>query len=374
MRSLLLALFVVQLHAVLLPGPPGPYSVSNQVHSLTDTSRQDPYAPSNNTHNRRIMVSTFVPVSKCQDCQSTQLPYMPPKSTAAWGQYAAQMGLPTNIVEDFQVEYCQTSKPAPKKYPVAIFSPGLTSSRLVYTVQARALASLGYVVITVDHPYDGFFVEFPDGTSVQGVVPFSPTDAEADAATEVRAADVSFLVNVLQGSAPGASLPAELIESSDLNKIFAYGHSMGGATAAEAALLDNRVLGGLDLDGRPWAKSAKTGSDRPFVIVGSEANDALWAPYYQRFTGPKMQVSIKGSTHLSFFDLPYLFGVRPLPAEYDEVLEQLGGTIKGARLQEIALAFIQGFAELVLNGKTEPLRGLNTTFPEVLVGEEDLSG
>jgi hypothetical protein len=185
MRSLLLALFVGQLHAVLLPGPPGPYSVSYEAYSLTDNSRQDPYAPSDNPHKRRIMVSTFIPVSKCQDCKSTELPYMPPNSTAAWGQYAATMGLPTNIVEDFQIEYCQSSKPAPKRYPVAIFSPGLTSSRLVYGVQARALASLGYVVISVDHPYDSFFVEFPDGTSVQGSIPFSPTDAEADAATEV---------------------------------------------------------------------------------------------------------------------------------------------------------------------------------------------
>jgi hypothetical protein len=148
---------------------------------------------------------------------------------------------------------------------------------------------------------------------------------------------------------------------------------MGGATAAEVALLDNRVLGGLDFDGRPWAKSAKTGSDRPFLIVGSEANDALWAPYYERFTGPKMQVTIKGSTHLSFFDLPYLFGVRPLPAEYDEVIEQLGGTIKAARMQEIEMGYIQGFAELVLNNKTEPLRSLNATFTEVIVSEDDLS-
>ncbi|KAK7210700.1 hypothetical protein V2G26_017878 [Clonostachys chloroleuca] len=346
MRSLLLALFAVQLHAVLLPGPPGPYSVSYEAYSLTDNSRQDPYAPSDNPHKRRIMVSTFIPVSKCQDCKSTELPYMPPNSTAAWGQYAASMGLPTNIVEDFQIEYCQSSKPAPKRYPVAIFSPGLTSSRLVYGVQARALASLGYVVISVDHPYDSFFV---------------------------RAADVSFIVDALHGSAPEVSLPAELIGSVDLKKIFAYGHSMGGATAAEVALLDNRVLGGLDFDGRPWAKSAKTGSDRPFLIVGSEANDALWAPYYERFTGPKMQVTIKGSTHLSFFDLPYLFGVRPLPAEYDEVIKQLGGTIKGTRMQEIEMGYIQGFAELVLNNKTEPLRSLNATFTEVIVSEDGLS-
>ncbi|VUC20911.1 unnamed protein product [Clonostachys rosea] len=372
MRSLLLTLFAVPLHAVLLPGPPGPYSVSYQVHDLTDTSRDDPFAPSDKPHKRRIVASSFVPVSKGQECHSTELPYMPPNTTAAWGQYAASLGLPSTAFEDIQVGYCQSSKPACKRHPVAIFSPGLTGSRLVYTVQARALASLGYVVISIDHPYDGYFVEFPDGTSVQGTIPFSPTDAEANLATEVRAADEIFIVNALHGSAPGVSLPTELTKSVDLNKIFAYGHSMGGATAAEASLLDQRVRGGLDFDGRPYGKSGSNGSDRPFVIVGSPPNDALWAPYYEKFTGPKMQVSLEGTTHLSFFDLRYLFSVRPLPAEYDEMLKQLGGTMEGARLQEIALGFIQAFAELVLHNKTEPLRSLKKTFPEVLVAEEDL--
>lgn len=55
-----------------------------------------------------------------------------------------------------------------RKYPVVIVSPGHTVSRLLYSAQARALASHGYIVITVDHPYDPWIVEFPDGTEIPG--------------------------------------------------------------------------------------------------------------------------------------------------------------------------------------------------------------
>lgn len=51
-----------------------------------------------------------------------------------------------------------------KRYPVAIFSPGYAGTRLVYGAMARSLASLGYVVFTVDHTYEASVVQFPDGS------------------------------------------------------------------------------------------------------------------------------------------------------------------------------------------------------------------
>lgn len=38
----------------------------------------------------------------------------------------------------------------------------------MYSTSAGDLASQGYVVITVDHPYDAAIVEFPDGSVVRG--------------------------------------------------------------------------------------------------------------------------------------------------------------------------------------------------------------
>lgn len=179
------ALFAVRLQAVIIPGPPGPYPVSYEVLDLTDESRWDIYAPANNTHKRRIIVSSYTPIGK-EECVPTELAYMPPQTTIEYGKYAADNGLPNDIFEDIQLEFCQLSKCKQNDkptFPLVLFSPGLSASRLLYSNQARALASYGFVVVTVDHPYDATFVEFPDGTYVYGTVGYS--DGESDIAAEV---------------------------------------------------------------------------------------------------------------------------------------------------------------------------------------------
>jgi hypothetical protein len=111
---------------------------------------------------------------------------MPPQTTIAYGAYAADNGLPEALFEDIRINFCQPSAchgTKHQKYPLVVFSPGLSASRLLYTLQAKALASYGFVVVTIDHPYDATFVEFPDGSSVRGTVGYS--DGESDLATEV---------------------------------------------------------------------------------------------------------------------------------------------------------------------------------------------
>ena len=49
------------------------------------------------------------------------------------------------------------------KYPVLIFSHGITGSRHLHQVLFEYLASRGYVVISPDHSYDSNLTIFPDG-------------------------------------------------------------------------------------------------------------------------------------------------------------------------------------------------------------------
>lgn len=85
-----------------------------------------------------------------------------------------------------------------------------------------------------------------------------------------------------------------------------------------------------------------------------------------------MQLRVEGATHYSFIDIPILLVARPLPEKYDELVKQLVGTVEGNQMQAIILGLLNGFASLVLDGNTTPLRALNATFPEILVVEEDL--
>jgi hypothetical protein len=171
----------------------GPFGVAQKVIALTDETRKDPYAPEDK---RRILLTAYVPVSVSETdvginvCPTEVIPYMPPQTADVYGLLAKAFGLPNTTFGLFELEFCHLPKRPPaghgKVYPVLIFSPGLTASRLMYAAHLRAVASRGYVVLAVDHPHDAFLVEFPDGTSVVG------GKIENNSESLQKALDVSF--------------------------------------------------------------------------------------------------------------------------------------------------------------------------------------
>lgn len=161
-------------NALLLPKPSGPYPVALKINTMTDTHRVDPYSP--DKQKRTILTSIFWPVGS-NHCSTKRVPYMPPATAAAYGAQAAEMGLSNDTFKVLEMEVCNVSKTSAcqsskdhkgPKFPLAVFSPGSGNSRLQYSAMARSLASYGYVVVLVDHPYDAAIVEFPDGTIIMG--------------------------------------------------------------------------------------------------------------------------------------------------------------------------------------------------------------
>ncbi|EEY16237.1 PAF acetylhydrolase family protein [Verticillium alfalfae VaMs.102] len=250
--------------AILVAPPTGPFAVSMSVTPLTDKSRLDPYAPANATHARPGLLRR----------QNLALP--PP--------------------------FCHLS--------LVIFSPGWGNPRLLYGAMARELASHGFAVVTIDHPYDANYVEFPDGE----VYPAANIDTDDMVAigklTQVRAQDASFLLtHLLNTPTPGINTSAPLI----------MGHSLGGATAASAMLTDSRFVAGMNIDGLLPEPVLSAGVSGPFALVGRpghEEEDATWDTFYAALRGPKAQLAVNGTVHASFTDFPTL--VKTLDLELPE--------------------------------------------------------
>lgn len=175
------SLFLAAAQAILVPRAPGPYSVAVEHFELIDKSRIDRFAPTPNTP-RRFMASAYLPISRDHQCQTYNAPYAPTLTATVYDRLLPIYGLPAGFLEQFEVEYCNASTILPqehaakKEFPVAIFSTGLSLSRLAYGVMARSLASLGYIILTVDHPHDALFVEFPDGSNITAANPPIPHD------------------------------------------------------------------------------------------------------------------------------------------------------------------------------------------------------
>jgi hypothetical protein len=171
--TLLAGMLLGIAQAVVVPSHPGPFSVTMQVQALTDHSRADPL---NKTVKRRVLLSVFSPVSDSTKCSNEIITYMLPATAASYGPLAQSAGLPANIFSAFQLELCKLSNAHNEscrgrrripRFPLVLFSPGLAESRLLYSVTAKSIAAQGYVVVTIDHPYDTEVVEFPDGSVVR---------------------------------------------------------------------------------------------------------------------------------------------------------------------------------------------------------------
>ncbi|MCX6047408.1 MAG: lipase, partial [Chloroflexi bacterium] len=148
-----------------------------------------------------------------------------------------------------------------------------------------------------------------------------------------------------------------------------FGHSFGGATAAQACRLDNRCKAALDLDGYPFGDVVQVGLQQPLMFIWSETVDKQDL-FYQQATRDSQailangknggyQLTIKGARHFNFTDLAVL---------YAPVIKAMGllGPIDGARGLKIARDYSIAFFDQTLKQIDAPLlKGPSPDYPEV---------
>lgn len=246
-------------------------------------------------------------------------PYLPQREHAAelTAALADQYGLPAimfDSLERARGEALWQGHPAAGRFPVVIASPGLGSTRWFFTSWAHELASRGVIVIAVDHPYDAASTELSDGT-----VAFSELRATGDDATDqavadegarVRAADIRAVIDRIEIEPDAASV----LRSADLDHIIVAGHSMGGAAAIEAARLDSRITGVIDIDGMPRSPEGTVLGVPLLVVVAGDAgaNPRYDAAVHELLAGDdSARVTLDGVTHFGLIDVALM--IAPVP-------------------------------------------------------------
>ncbi|KAF9761686.1 hypothetical protein IL306_003743 [Fusarium sp. DS 682] len=375
----LLASFAAVSTGLLIPlVSPGPYPVGLTIESLMDEARWDPYAPSDSPQRRRILLSSFIPISdKSKTCPDghVDVAYMPGETRKVFGRQAEAMGLSPNIFQDLHMRVCQLHdldasthhhERQQTKFPVMIFSPGRGVSRLMYSAMARSIASHGYVVITIDHAYDASIIEFPDGTAITGVV--GEANQTVLEAVQVRSQDISFIIDQAKDNVTTKSL----LGFTGADRIFVFGHSIGGASAVSTVFNDERVQGVINLDGDMLGPVVKTGLDKPLFLIGrphSREQGPSWNETWHNQHGAGMMLQIDGTTHQSFLDAPLLAALKGVPEESKAKVQAALGTINGKRMASLVIQLTVAILEYVIDGAENRLCRLVGGQPEVTVLE-----
>ncbi|WP_217594730.1 dienelactone hydrolase [Cohnella sp. GbtcB17] len=258
-----------------LPKPTGDFKVGTLTFHLVDSNREETFGEGTEGK-RELMVQVWYPAQAGSGKYASFIP-----NPRILRYMAANYGLPGFIFQhlkyvsshsysDAEVASTQAS------FPLILANPGFGSSRFLHTSQAENLASHGYIVAGIDHTYNTFATEFPDGritTSTTNDL-FSPDhdyrteNGNRDKLGKVLTDDVAFALDQFERIQSG-QIPSRLKGRIDLGHVGTFGHSIGGATAFDAAY-DPRIAAGIDLDGGLYRLHDRAGLRKPFLFMNSE--------------------------------------------------------------------------------------------------------
>lgn len=365
--------------SVVLPAPDGQYGTASVQMALTDHSRQDPYAmAAGKSHFRQVVVSSFYPAALRKDCVDFTSQYMPSTTANFYDQEWAAAGVPNGTFASLQLTQCKARDDRSlknQKFPAVLFSPGLGNSRLVYSAMAQELASKGNIVISIDHPYDADIVEFPDGSTI--LAANISTDAQIEAAVDVRTQDVAFLLDQLRSDQISKQLLGGKVRINQ-KKYSVYGHSLGGATAVEAASSDERLTAGINLDGTLFGSIVSCGATKPLLIMSHAGKnlttDPSWTSAWDATRkSTKAVVTLPNTTHGSYTDYPLIVDALGVPAEVRGQFDELIGSVSGSLLRTVIAEVVDHFIDYSQCREKSALPKLNGTSLAglQLLGESD---
>lgn len=222
---------------------------------------------------------------------------------------AAQAGLPGFLLDGVVRGNTNAIADAPRadgSFPLVLFSPGLGGVRTQNSAWAEELASHGYIVAAVDHPYDSAAVVLEDGTVIASTLHTTGNDTRdqriADGLASIRADDLIATLDRLE-------------KDLDVDGVATAGHSIGGAAAILAASRDGRVDAVIDLDGLP--RGGRPTVPILAIVAGggtgnADSDERYDAALTQVLATCGTRVVVQGAKHLSFTDAA-LF-LPPLPS------------------------------------------------------------
>lgn len=313
MGLLSLFVFILLTYSQLeLPSPSGSYTVGRMIFRWVDASRPEVLTEDPND-TREVVTMIWYPAQTGTGVKADYFPALSSVSDAL---------MKSGEVEWWQVlglRFIRSESPlnaSPIKdqnpFPVVILSPGNGTNIEFYSSLASEIASHGYIVVGINHPYDVSAVELSNGDIAAYDKDQWMLEAEAHQAyikdrIKVRTADLLFALEQLEA----LNTSGRFAGTMDLDSVAVAGHSLGGIGASEACKADIRFKACLNYDGLqkggPFSmEDTAIPPKQPFMFITKESQ--LHPRVLERFESmpESYWVVVHGASHQSFTDGPLL--------------------------------------------------------------------
>ncbi len=382
--ALLATAWLERRTALTLPAPTGPWAVGRAIYDWTDEAGLDALAPAPGTR-RELLAWIWYPSAAGSRAAADDYVPVPMRAEAAPG---GLMGLVTRDLGKVHGHSARNPEVAPgQPYPVAIMRAGASAGVRNYSTLAEDLASHGYIVVGFDAPYRTSAVVFPDGRVMrrtpennaelcEGLPPARQSGCVNRVLT-AWTADIGFALDRLarwNAADPSGRFTGRL----DMTRVGVFGHSFGGAAAAQFCHDDARCKAGIDLDGQPFGSVIQEGIRAPFLFVLSDEIRSR-DPETRRIMGNirsiyerlpadgRLMVTIRGANHFLFSD----DGALLKSGVTRGILRMFGLLGIGGRRQLAVTAYcVRSFLDAYLKGAgVARLRLASAQHPEIQVLE-----
>ena len=330
-----------------LPDTTGKYSVGTREWILKDTSRFEIYT-SLPDDTRKFTAKIWYPGTPTPKGDFKRNPYMPNASTESKA-FANLTGLPEFFLTHLRLIKTHSFVGSPltdrlSVFPVILFSHGhaFYASARQNTSLMEELASHGFVVIALNHPYESLATVFPEMNEmalldtaliheIRGSVTRGPTRdslvaiiSKADAITakmaheellkcngllarsvDIWQKDVAYVVSHVLENPPDAEFVGRL----DTNNIGIVGMSLGGANAAVSCSESPQIKAGINMDGFVYGDAYTEGIAQPFTFMYSQRNIEMNRFLYRRMSGDTYVMNIQGTEHTDFSEFSFFSNI-----------------------------------------------------------------
>jgi hypothetical protein len=339
-----------------------PFAVGTSTYEWIDLARPEELTPEAGDV-RQIVARAWYPAAPSSELALA--PYFLNPRQAELNEEAA--GFPPGVLSVLQIPARVDAPlvPGPQKFPVLIFSPGMSTPLEYYGYQLAELASRGYVILALSHAYATGIVVYSDG-HVAAELPEAPGSEVRDRSIANWSLDQRLALDRLEQLASAGS-GDRLQGRLDLARVGVFGHSRGGAAAALSCLDDMRFRACANLDGGLSTSVETKQLTQPFLLMRSEVAVPTLDGFFEQLTGPAHRVSVAGAGHNSFSDLPRLVALlreQELPLDPEALLL---GSLAPERAFAINAAYLSAFFGSELSGAPATLFSSPSPYPEVEV-------
>ncbi len=315
--TLLGSLWLEHRTEVTLPTPTGPFPVGRAISVWADD------APASRTTSELLVWIWYPSAAGHSVVMDDYLPVqLRPKAEVLGG--ANIWTLLTRDVSNVRGHSARDPDVSPQQrsYPLVIMRAGASASVLNYSTLAEDLASHGYVVVGFDAPYRTGLVVFPDGRVMRRTEQNNPESCVVPDRAQMErclsrvmtawTGDIAF---VLRGLARlnSSDSSGKFTGRLDMTRVGVFGHSLGGAVAAQFCHEDSRCKAGIDIDGAPHGSVIQAGLSQPFMFLLSDHGDAsdpesiqivsdIKSIYDRIPSDRRLHATIRGAFHFTFSD------------------------------------------------------------------------